>query len=199
MTSRKPRATIKSKQSLADGFLKVNRYEFEVDTHRGGRQIVTRDVMERGHAVGVLPYDPKRDEVVLVNEFRPGCLLAGADPFTDNLVAGGIADGESPLEAAVREVREEVALELRDAVLVHPGAFVSSGGTSEKIAIVFGFVDASRAGGVHGNPDEAEDTLAVVLSADEFIARVRDGRITDLKTLVAGYWFAERRQQLRQS
>jgi ADP-ribose pyrophosphatase len=197
MNSRQLRATIKSSQPIADGFLKVNRYEFEVEQHAGGMQTLVRDVMERGHAVGVLAYDPALDVIVLVNEFRPGCLLAGSDPFTDNLVAGGIVEGESPLDAAVREVTEEIGLDLREPQLVHPGAFVSSGGTSEKISIVVGFVDASNAGGVHGNAEESEDTLAVVLSADEFIARARSGAITDLKTLVAGYWFAENRARLR--
>lgn len=197
MTTRKLQAKIKSSRSIADGFLKVNRYEFEIDKHVGGTQTITRDVMERGHAVGVLAYDPERDLIVLVNEFRPGCLLAGAEPFTDNLVAGGIAEGESPLDAAVREVAEEVGLKLERPILVHPGAFVSSGGTSEMISIVVGFVDASDAGGVHGNPDESEETLAVVLTADEFVARVRSGHIADLKTLVAGFWFAENRATLR--
>ena len=56
-------------------------------------------------------------------------------------------------------------------------------------AIVFGFVSTQNAAGVHGNPEEAEDILTVVLSADDFIERVRRGQITDLKTLVAGYWF----------
>ena len=198
MSARKLQARIKGSKVIADGFLKVNRYEFEIDTHAGGRQTIVRDVMERGHAVGVLAYDPDRDLIVLVNEFRPGCLLAGADPYTDNLVAGGVAEDESPLEAAVREVEEEVGLTLTKPELVHPGAFVSSGGTSEKISIVIGFVDASNAGGVHGNADESEDTLAVVLPADEFIARVRRGDITDLKTLVAGYWFADHWDELRQ-
>jgi ADP-ribose pyrophosphatase len=197
MTARKMKARITSRVPIADGFLKVNRYEFEIERHEGGMQTVERDVMERGHAVGVLAYDPKRDVIVLVNEFRPGCLLAGADPFTDNLVAGGVAESESPLEAAVREVEEEVGLTLRDPVLIHPGAFVSSGGTSEKMSIVVGFVDAPQAGSIHGNADESEDTLAVIINADDFIARVRSARITDLKTLVAGYWFAENRDRLR--
>lgn len=196
MTARTLQARIKSRTPIADGFLKVNRYEFEVDRHDGGTQQLTRDVMERGHAVAVLAYDPHREQVVLVNEFRPGCLLAGAPPFTDNLVAGGVAEDESPLDAAVREVEEEVGLQLTDPVLIHPGAFVSSGGTSEKISLVLGFVDATNAGGIHGNAEESEDTLAVVVGADEFIRRVRTGEITDLKTIVAGYWFAENRHTL---
>jgi ADP-ribose pyrophosphatase len=60
---------------------------------------------------------------------------------------------------------------------------------------VFGLVDTSHAGGVHGNSDEQEDILTVVLPAETFIARVRAGEINDLKTLVAGYWFAERRAE----
>ncbi|MGH8185932.1 MAG: NUDIX domain-containing protein [Steroidobacteraceae bacterium] len=188
---------IRSTQLLTDGFLKVRRYQFEVEKHCGGRLIITREVMLRGHAVGILGYDPQRDEIVLINEFRPGCFLAGDIAFTDNVAAGVVDDAESPLAAAVREMREETGLELRDPQLVHPGAYVSSGGTSEKVAIVFGFVDTSQAGGVHGNEHESEDILTVVLPAATFVERIRSAAITDLKTLVAGYWFAERWRELR--
>lgn len=197
MTARSLTARIKSKTPIVTGFLQVNRYEFETDMHAGGAQIVEREVMERGHAVAALGYDPARDEIVLVNEFRPGCLVAGDEPFTDNLAAGGIGEGESAIEAAVREMQEEAGLELTDPEIIHPGAFVSSGGTSEKITIVFGLVDSSQAGGIHGNVGESEDIRVVVLAADEFIARVRSGQITDLKTLVAGYWLAENLARVR--
>ncbi len=197
MSERTLTARILSSTPLADGFLKVERVEFETDLHSGGCQRVVREIMHRGHAVGVLPYDPYRDEIVLINEFRPGCLIAGDVAFTDNLVAGAIDGDESPIEAAVRETLEETGLQLHDPLVVHPGAYVSSGGTSEKIAIVLGFVDASNASGVHGNPHEGEDILTVVMPADRFIERVRSGEIADLKTLVAGYWFIENREWLR--
>lgn len=191
--SKKPRAVVKSVEPMCSGFLRVNRYQIDVERHEGGWRTLTWELMERGNAVAVLGYDPIRDEVVLANEFRPGALIAGDYPFTDNLVAGGIIEGESLLDAAVREMKEETGLELSDPILVHPGAFVSSGGTSEKIAIVAGTVDASLATGTNGNPNESEDILSVVLPAEEFIRRVRSAEITDLKTLVAGYWLAERR------
>lgn len=197
MSQRKLHATIKGVTPLATGFLKVNRYELEVEAHAGGLRQLSREVMERGHAVAVLSYDPKQDEVVLVNEMRPGALIAGDYPFTDNLVAGVIEPNESPLHAAVREVKEEAGLQLRDPILIHPGAFVSSGGSSEKIAIVFGIVNTSRAGGIHGNKDEREDVLTVVLPALEFIECARRAQITDLKTIVAAYWLAENRERLR--
>jgi ADP-ribose pyrophosphatase len=179
---------------LHEGFLRVYRYEFDVEKHGGGIKRTAWEMMERGNAVAVLGHDPKRDEVVLGNEFRPGLLVAGDYPYRDNLVAGAIESNETALEAAVREMREETGLVLSDPVVIHPGAYVSSGGTSEKIAVVYGTVDTSRAGGVHGNAAENEDILTIVLPAKVFIDRVRSGEINDLKTLVAGYWFAERRQ-----
>jgi ADP-ribose pyrophosphatase len=189
--TRRLEASVKKATLLCDGFLKIYRYEIEAQRHSGGTHRVLWELMERGAAVAVLGYDPLREAVVLVNELRPGLLAAGDYPYTDNVVAGGIRAGEAPLEAAVREMKEETGLELRKPVLIHPGAYVSSGGTSEKIAIVAGLVDTSLAGGVHGNPDEQEDLLTVVLPAAELIERARRAQITDLKTLVAAYWLAE--------
>ena len=176
------------------GFLSINEYEIEADRHAGGTQTLTRLVMERGHAVGVLAYDPARDEVVLVNEIRPGQVADGVQAFSDALVAGVIDAGEDPLTTAVREMKEETGLELRDARVIHPGAYVSPGGTSEKIVLVFGHVDASAASGVHGHPDEQEDALTVVLLAEEFIARAKRGDIDDMKTALAAWWLTDYRR-----
>src|SRR4051812_19676142 len=126
MTTRKLSATIKAVTPVADGFLKLNRYQIEVEKHEGGTHELTWEVMERGHAVAVLGYDPARDEIVLINEIRPGALVAGDYPFTDNLVAGGIGKNETAIEAGVREMKEEANLDLTDPILIHPGAYVSS-------------------------------------------------------------------------
>jgi ADP-ribose pyrophosphatase len=192
VTARQLRAAIGGRTPLHEGFLRVYQYEFDVEKHGGGSRRISWEVMERGNAVAVLGHDPVRDEVVLGNEFRPGLIVAGEYPYRDNLVAGAIEKSETALEAAVREMQEEAALVLNNPVIIHPGAYVSSGGTSEKISIVYGTVDTSHAGGVHGNATENEDILTVVLPAKVFIDRVRSGDINDLKTLVAGYWFAER-------
>lgn len=200
MISVKPhnlKAKVLKVKPLHAGFLRVNEYELEVERHDGTTRVLKWEVMERGNAVAVLGYDPVRDAIVLANELRPGMLAAGDYPFSDNLVAGAIAPHEDALEAAKREMLEEAGLELREARLIHSGAYVSSGGTAEKIVIVLGLVDTSGAGGVHGNPSENEDILTVVQSAEAFIQRVMTGEITDLKTLVAGYWLAQHRSALR--
>jgi ADP-ribose pyrophosphatase len=165
----------------------VYEYEFDVEKHGGGIARISRELMERGNAVAVLGHDPNRNEVVLGNEFRPGVMVTGDYPYRDNLIAGALDKNET----ALREMREETGLVLSNPVVVHSGAYVSSGGTSEKISIVYGTVDTAQAGAVHGNESEDEDILSIVLPAKVFIERVRSGEINDLKTLVAGYWFAE--------
>ena len=198
MSTDRLNAVVRNVTARFEGFLKINEYEIEHETHRGGTMTVRRLVMERGHAVGVLGYDASRDEVVLANELRPGMLAAGEYPFGDALVAGVIESDETAIEAAIREMKEEAGLDLHDPLVVHAGAYVSPGGTSEKVALVCGVVDTSRAGGVHGNPGEDEDIRTVVLRADDFIARAKRGDITDMKTVLAAWWLEQERGRLQE-
>lgn len=197
MTKKKLEAKVKKVTPEYKGFLTINRYEIEKDLHEGGKQDMTWLVMERGNAVGILAYDPRSDEVILVNEMRPGILAAGGYPYTDTLPAGGIAPGETPVDAAVRETQEETGLELKNARIIHDRAYVSAGGTSESISIVFGLVDRAKAGGIHGKEDEKENIKTVVMTSTEFMDKIKSGEINDLKTMVAGYWLIENRPALQ--
>lgn len=199
MSTQRQAASIRAKTPLHEGFLKLYRYQFEVQKHDGGMQVIEWELMERGNAVAVLAYDPHRDQILLGNEFRPGAMISGDYPFRDQLFAGALEAGEAPIDAAVREFREEAGLELKEPRVIHPGVYVSSGGTSEKIVLIFGTVDSSgAAGAIHGS-DPGEDVRTVVVPAQEFIGRVQCAAIDDCKTLIAGYWFAQHRDALRGS
>lgn len=198
MTAKKKlEAKIVSKTDEYKGFLTISKLQIERDNHDGSRQTVTWLMMERGHAVAVLAYDPIEDLVILGNEMRPGILVAGGYPYTDNLIAGGINKDETPIEAAVRETMEEAGLQLQEPVMIHDKAYVSTGGTSERISIVFGIVASKNAGGIHGAENESESIKTTILTSDEFMARIRSDEINDLKTMVAGYWLMENRDKLR--
>lgn len=196
-TPKKPEAKITSRKDLYRGFFTVEELTIEADKHAGGTQTLVRENFERGHAVGVLAYDPKSDQVLLVNEMRPGMLAGGDYPFNDSLIAGMIDAGETTLQAASREGEEETGQHLQNLKVLHDGAFISPGGTSERLGLVYGEFDASTAGGVHGEAGEGEDIKSVLISADEFIARSKDGRIKDLKSLTLAFWFAAHRDELK--
>lgn len=195
--NKKLQAKIISRKDAYKGFFKVEELEIEMDRHDGVSQTVTRVNFERGHAVGVLAYDPKTDQVLLINEMRPGMLAAGENPFNDSLLAGMIDKGETVLQAAKREGHEETGQDLGNLIELHSGAYVSAGGTSERLALVYGTFDATTAGGVHGKAGEGEDIKSVLVSADEFIARGKDGRLKDLKSLIFSFWLAAHREELR--
>ncbi|MGE5268666.1 MAG: NUDIX domain-containing protein, partial [Thiohalocapsa sp.] len=70
------------------------------------------DIVRRGDAVAVVLYDPDRDSVVLIEQFRIAPLYGGRSPWQTEVVAGLIDSGETPEEVARRETREEANLEL---------------------------------------------------------------------------------------
>jgi ADP-ribose pyrophosphatase len=92
-----------------DGYFKIDRCRLRHRLFSGGTSAeIMREVFERGHAVAVILYDPDRDAVVLIDQFRIGALSAGFDPWVTEIVAGIIDPGETPEEVASRETTEEV-------------------------------------------------------------------------------------------
>ena len=90
------------------GYFKVVRYFFRHTLHKGGMSaVISREVFERGQAGAVLPYDPQRDEVVLIRQFRAGAYVAGRHPWTWEVVAGIIEEGESAEALIRREAVED--------------------------------------------------------------------------------------------
>ena len=99
---------ILDKETAFQGYFRIDRYRLRHRLFAGGwSEAITREVFERGHVVGVLPYDPIEDRVVLIEQFRIGAYAAGFSPWLIEIVAGVIEAGEEPEEVARRETLEE--------------------------------------------------------------------------------------------
>ena len=122
---------IREKRTVYQGHFRIDRYRLRHRLHEGGWSAeMSREVFERGHAAAVLPYDPIRDEVVLIEQFRVGAYAAGKSPWLVEIVAGIIDPGETPEEVVRREAREEAGLEV--GALERIADYLSSpGGASE--------------------------------------------------------------------
>ena len=179
------------------GYMRLDVYRLRHHDFNGGWSIdLSREVLERGNAVAVLPYEPDRDEVVLIEQFRIGAYTAPeTSPWQIECVAGMIETHHLAEETAHRETEEETGLNLYELVPVH--RYLSSPGcTSETIQMYCGRVDAAGAGGLSGVDHEGEYIRVFTVSAEEAFAMLDSGRIENGMTIIALQWLKLNRQRL---
>ncbi len=183
--------------TVFQGYFRIDRYRLQHRRHDGGwTEELTREVFERGHAVGVLPYDPLRDEVVLIEQFRVGAHAAGWAPWQLEVVAGIIDEGETAEDVARRESLEEAGLTLLELAPISD-FLVSQGAVSETVRLFCGRVDATGAGGIHGLEHEGEDIKVLVVPFAELAALLAANKVTNATGLVALQWLLLNRDALR--
>lgn len=197
MSGNERKVDVVEKVTAFQGYFRIDRYKLRHTLFAGGMSgVMTRELFERGHAVGVLAYDPDKDAVVMIEQFRIGAYAIGWQPWLLEIVAGIIEEGESHAEVSKRETKEETGLDITDLVPVHT-YLVSPGGATETCAIYCGRVDSTKAEGIHGLGEEHEDIRVVVLSADEAIAKLEAGQVVNAAAVVALQWLALKRGELR--
>ncbi|GEO80643.1 NUDIX domain-containing protein [Pararhodospirillum oryzae] len=187
-----------TRETVFRGYLRVDALTLRHELFEGGMgPTVRREIIERGHAVAVLPYDPVADRVVLLEQFRPAVWSSGEPAWMIEVVAGIIDGDETPEEVARRECQEECGL-LPTALEPIGRVFVSPGVLTETVTLYCGRVDSTGAGGIHGLIAEGEDIRVFTLGADEMRAWTEAGRFTNATALIAAQWFALHRDALRQ-
>jgi len=180
------------------GFYQLDRLHLRHRLFAGGMgKLINRELFVRHDAVCVLPYDPQRDCVVLIEQFRIGALDKSANPWLIELVAGLIDKDEQPEQVARREAVEEAGLELA-ALWPLTQYYPSPGGSDERVHLYVGRCDSRGAGGVHGLEEEGEDIRVLVWSLDEALAALDDGRIDNAASIIALQWLALNRDKVRE-
>lgn len=179
------------------GFLRLETRVIEHALFDGGVSgEVKRELLLRGEAVGVLPYDPVRDEVLLIEQFRIGVTREQHSPWMLEIVAGILEQGESYQDVAEREAVEECGCDL---LALEPilGYYSSPGFTDEYLMLYCGRIDTGKAGGVFGLADEHEDIKATVFSAQQCFDMLAAGEIINASTVISLQWLQLHRARLR--
>lgn len=185
-----------SKETLFQGFFRMVKYQFKHKLFQGGwSDVIERELFERGHAAALLPYDPVRDQVVIIEQIRVGT-LEQRQPWQFEIVAGIIDRDETAMEVVRREAMEEAGVEIGRIESV-TSYYPSAGGCSEKLDVYVGEVDSSQASGVHGLDYEGEDIKVHVMSREQAYKLVTDGTIENGASIIALQWLELNYQSLR--
>ena len=178
---------------------------FAVETHRlrlprlagGLTPPVARAAWLSGDAVTVLPYDPIRDEVLLITQWRAGPHARGdAAPWPIEVIAGRLEIPEAPEAAARREAREEAGLTLGRMERI-AAYYASPGAVAEHVTSFVAETDLSEAGGLGGLDAEAEDVLSVVMPFEAAMTMIEAAEVDTGPALVSLLWLARHRDRLR--
>ncbi|MEW5560926.1 ADP-ribose diphosphatase [Enterobacter asburiae] len=186
-----------ARETLYSGFFSLESWRFRHRLFNGEMSgEVRREIFERGHAAVLLPFDPVRDEVVLVEQIRIPAYDTSESPWLLEMVAGMIEEGETPEDVARREAVEEAGLDVKR-VKNMLSYLASPGGTSERLTILVGEVDATTAHGIHGLADEHEDIRVHVVSREQAYRWVEEGTIDNAASVIALQWLQLHYQALR--
>jgi ADP-ribose pyrophosphatase len=199
-----PDAVIESEQRVWFGRFPVDIVKFR-NRRFDGVMSATRtwELLRRGQAAALIPYDPVADVVVLIDQFRLPALAAGLDPVLVELPAGLCEAGEDPVVTIRREMLEEMNL-AADHIERIGGYILTSGGADEFCHLYAGRVTAPPAdidgiAGYGGEISENEDIRVRVWPAARAIDAAFAGEFTNVITVLALFWLAAKRDALREA
>jgi ADP-ribose pyrophosphatase len=189
---------ILNKNTVYNGFFRMEKYHLQHELFNGGWSgEIHRELFVRNNCVAVILYDPNRDEVVLIEQFRVGAAENPINtPWLIEIVAGIMEDGETPEDVARRESIEEAGCEISELIKINT-FYLSPGGSSEQITLFCGFVNSENVGGIHGLPEENEDILVRAVPFEEAYQMVLNNQIDSAIPTIAIQWLALRRLQLK--
>ena len=181
------------------GFFAVESFDLQFRRFDGtlsGR--VAREVFISADAVTVLPWDPVRDRVLLVEQVRTGPMARGdANPWQLEAVAGRIDAGETPEDAARREAQEEAGLtlgRLEKVAEYYPTTAAFSEYVYSYVALC---ALPDGAAGVFGLAEEAEDIRGHLVDFDELVARMDVGELGTAPLILTVQWLLRHRDRLK--
>ncbi|GAA6150904.1 NUDIX domain-containing protein [Pseudoteredinibacter isoporae] len=190
---------VKSQESAYKGFFQMERWALRHRLFSGEwTETFQREIFRRGNAVAGIIYDPWRDEIALIEQFRIGAHDSPCGPWCLEVVAGMMdKDGEAPEQVMARELQEEAGLD------AHHMEFIcrylsSPGGTDEEVFLYALLCDLSGADqGIHGLDEEHEDIRLLVFPAHEVFAAMLNGRMNNAATLIGLQWLQLHRERLQ--
>lgn len=190
--------SISRRTPLSGDFFKLDRLLVDHKRFDGTASgALRREVLIGADAALVLPYDPTRDRVLLVEQMRVAPARRGdANPWCLEPVAGIVDPGESPEDCARREGFEEA--HLRFNALKHMfSIYASPGSTTDHFYCYAGLCDLPDDHARHGGLDsEGEDLRLHLVPLDDALGLIGTGEVNVGPLVAMLLWLARARDRL---
>ncbi len=180
---------ILNKKNLYSGFFNLNKYEFVHKKHDGNwTNTVEREVFSGAEVSGLLPYDPIKNEIILLQQFRAGALSRYDKDYLYEIVAGIINKNEKAEETAKRECIEETGCKVKKITPIL-SYFPAPGSSESYYHLYLGEINSFDGKRIMGLEDENEDILVKSFKIDEVRQLLKEKKIMNGLTLIALQWF----------
>jgi len=178
-----------NKKDLYSGFFKLKKYEFIHQKHDGSwTDQVEREIFSGAHVSTLLPYDPVKNEIILIKQFRAGVISRYDDDYLYEIVAGIIDKNESPKETAKRECFEETGCKVNKIKSVQ--AYFPAPGSSESYYHLFlGEINSFKGERIMGLENENENILVKSYKVEQVRKMLKKREIKNGVSLIALQWF----------
>ena len=180
---------VTNKKNLYDGFFKMNEVSLKYKKYDGSwSNEIKRELFGGAQVSAVLPYDPIKKEIVLIQQFRPGTISRNTNNYLKEIVAGIIDPGESPEIAAKRECLEETGYKIKKLTSIQ-GYYPAPGSSESFYHLFLGEVDSKKGKQIMGLDTENEDILVESFNINQVKKMMQNGELINGLSLIAIQWF----------
>jgi len=185
----KPRFKIINKKNSYKGFFEVNELSFIHQRYDGTwSNEIKREIFRGFQVATLLPYDPIKKEIILIQQFRPGAISKYKENYLYEIVAGIIDKNEKPEQSARRECFEETGCKVKKIIPIQ-SYFLDPGSTESFYHLYLGEIESFDGTRIKGIENESEDILVSCFKADKVKKMLNDKIIINGLTLIALQWF----------
>jgi ADP-ribose pyrophosphatase len=191
----KAKIEIAGETTLSNAWTKLSTFDVDYTDSRGDPHRLKREIYHRTPAACILLYDPKRNTIVFVRQFRLAAHLTGFPAWVIEVPAG-LLDGDDPEEAIRREAIEETGFRVRETRFLFK-ALTAPGSVTEVVHFFVALIDSTdRVAEGGGLADEHEDLEVMEVALDEAATMIETGEIHDVKTILLVQWAMLNRSRL---
>ena len=184
-----PKFKIINKKNIYSGFFKMNEITLKYKKYDGSwSNNIKRELFGGAQVSAVLPYDPIKKEIVLLQQFRPGTISKNVNNYLNEIVAGIIDPGEDAETTAKRECLEETGCEVKKLIPIQ-NYFPAPGSSESFYHLFLAEIETFEGERIMGLNSENEDILVKSFKIDDIKDKLKNGEIINGLSLIALQWF----------